>query len=330
MSGNELTRRDTAAAANAPVDRDPRVYASLPDLVRLQHRASGFSFLPKQPIHSLLAGRHGSRLRGRGLDFEELRQYLPGDDPRTIDWKVTARTGKPFVRVFTEERDRPVLLVVDQRVSMFFGSSNKMKSVAAAEAAALSAWRVLDTGDRVGAIVFSDNEIRETRPNRSRQTVMRILHDVVDFNHRLGADGPPGNPEMLNEVLEHVARVAKHDYLVVLISDFEGAVPPRTRELATRTAQHNDVLGLFIHDPLELELPDSRSLVMSDGDLQLEVRASDRKLRRQIGDETRRRLEVARDLRAKHGMPTIPIDTVGDVAEQVREFIGSTQGPGRR
>jgi uncharacterized protein (DUF58 family) len=326
MSGNELTRRDTAAAAATTVERDPRIYASLPELVRLQHRASGFSFLPKQPIHSLLAGRHGSRLRGRGLDFEELRQYLPGDDPRTIDWKVTARTGKPFVRVYTEERDRPVLLVVDQRVSMFFGSTTKMKSVAAAEAAALSAWRVLDAGDRVGALVFSDTEIRETRPNRSRQTVMRVLHDVVEFNHRLGADGPSGKPEMLNEVLEHVARVAKHDYLVVLISDFEGAAPPSTRELVTRIGQHNDVLGLFVHDPLELELPDSRSLVTSDGELQLEVRASDRRLRSQIGDEMRRRLDVARDLHAKHGMPTIPITTVGDVAEQVREYIGSTPG----
>ena len=111
---------------------EPGVYVELDQLVRLQYRASGFSFLPRQPVHSLLAGRRGSRLRGRGLDFEEIRGYLPGDDIRTMDWRVTARTRKPHVRVYTEERDRPVLLVVDQRLGMFFGSRRAMKSVVAA------------------------------------------------------------------------------------------------------------------------------------------------------------------------------------------------------
>ena len=98
------------------------VYVQLDELVRLQHKASGFSFLPKQPVHSVLSGRHASKLRGRGLNFEELRNYLPGDDTRNIDWKVTARTRTPYVRVYTEEKDRTVWLLVDQRVSMFFGS----------------------------------------------------------------------------------------------------------------------------------------------------------------------------------------------------------------
>ena len=96
------------------------VYVQLDELVRLQYKASGFSFLPNQPIHSVLSGRHASKLRGRGLNFEELRDYLPGDDTRNIDWKVTARTGTPYVRVYTEEKDRTVWLLIDQRVSMFF------------------------------------------------------------------------------------------------------------------------------------------------------------------------------------------------------------------
>ena len=98
--------------------RDARIYADLDALIRLQFEAQGFSFLPRQPIHSVLYGRHASRLRGRGLDFEEIRAYLPGDDIRGMDWRVTARTGKPHVRVYTEERDRTVWLLVDQgRVS---------------------------------------------------------------------------------------------------------------------------------------------------------------------------------------------------------------------
>ena len=144
------------------------VYVTLDELVRLQHKASGFSFLPRQPVHSILSGRHASKLRGRGLNFEELRNYLPGDDTRNIDWKVTARTRVPHVRVYTEEKDRTVWLLIDQRVNMFFGSQQRMKSVVAAQVAAISAWRVLSVGDRVGALVFNDSEISVIQPHRSQ------------------------------------------------------------------------------------------------------------------------------------------------------------------
>ena len=132
-----------------------QAYVTLEDLLGLRHRARGFSFLPRQPVHSLLTGRHASRLRGRGLDFEELRHYAEGDDTRTIDWLATARRASPHVRVYTEERDRSVLLLVDQRLSMFFGSRRAMKSVVAAKAAALAAFRVTSLGDRAGAVGFS-------------------------------------------------------------------------------------------------------------------------------------------------------------------------------
>ncbi|MEZ5858576.1 MAG: DUF58 domain-containing protein [Geminicoccaceae bacterium] len=133
-------RTGTLPAAPPPGDQDPRVRVTLGHLRSLEGRARGLTFLPRQPARSVLNGRHASRLRGRGLNFEELRDYLPGDDVRAIDWKVTARTGRPHVRVMTEERDRPALIVVDQRMSMFFGSRLNMKSVTAAEAAALAAF----------------------------------------------------------------------------------------------------------------------------------------------------------------------------------------------
>jgi uncharacterized protein (DUF58 family) len=135
--------------------RTPGVYVSLDDLIALEFRDRRVSFLPRQPVHSLLSGRFASRMRGRGLNFEEIRDYRPGDDVREIDWKVTARLQKPHVRVFNEERDRQALLVVDQRLSMFFGSRRAMKSVTAAETAAIGAWRVLGVGDRIGAMSSS-------------------------------------------------------------------------------------------------------------------------------------------------------------------------------
>ncbi|HEX5788874.1 MAG TPA: DUF58 domain-containing protein, partial [Woeseiaceae bacterium] len=108
----EITSNRVAKGSDPPA---PGVYTSLADLVALRHSARGFSFLPRQPVHSLLAGRHASRLRGRGLNFEEIRRYQAGDDIRLIDWNVTARTRKTHSRVFTEERERTTLLVVDQR-----------------------------------------------------------------------------------------------------------------------------------------------------------------------------------------------------------------------
>jgi uncharacterized protein (DUF58 family) len=168
-----------AAAHAAPID--PRVSVDLAHLRSLETRARTLTFLPRQPARSAMNGRHASRLRGRGLNFEELRDYLPSDDVRSIDWKVTARTGSPHVRVFTEERDRPALIVVDQRMSMFFGSKLNMKSVTAAECAALAAFRILDQGDRVGGIVFGDAALAEIRPKRSRAALVgRTAADRLD------------------------------------------------------------------------------------------------------------------------------------------------------
>ena len=133
------------------------------DLVALEAAARDFD-CPAQGSRftSCSPAAIASRVRGRGLAFEELRAISAGDDIRTIDWRVTARTGKPFVRVYDEEKDRPALILVDQRINMFFGSRLAMKSVAAAEVAALCAWRILTVGDRVGGFVFNDAAIDET------------------------------------------------------------------------------------------------------------------------------------------------------------------------
>src|SRR5262249_8656441 len=158
--------------------------------------------------HSLLSGRHGSRIRGRGLAFEELRRYLPGDDVRAIDWRVTARTTKPVVRVYSEEKDRPALVVVDQRINMFFGPRRAMKSVAAAETAALVAWRALAQGDRVGGLVFDDARIDEVRPQRSRAAVVRLLETIATRNAALRADATaPFTPGQLDAALAAASRL---------------------------------------------------------------------------------------------------------------------------
>lgn len=299
-----------------------RAFVSLDDLMRLKHRAQGFSFLPRQPVHSLLAGRHASRLRGRGLNFEELRHYFEGDDTRTIDWLATARLGTPHVRVYSEERDRPVLLLVDQRSSMFFGSQRAMKSVVAAEAAALSAWRVTSLGDRVGAVVFGDQGIVAVKPQARQHGVMRVLEEVVRQNNALGQ---PSEPQAaigrLNEALRAAVRMATHDWLVCLITDVAGE-DEETARLVTRLTAHNDVLAVFVHDPLEQDLPEVGKAIFSAGESQIEVDVSSTSLRRRFSDERSEWRGRLAQLSRSRAIPILPISTVRDVTLQLQELIG--------
>ncbi len=304
------------------------IYTNLRTLVRLRHSAQGFSYLPKQPMRSLLAGRKRSKLRGRGLDFLELRHYRPGDDIRTMDWRVTNRTGKPHVRVYTEERDRPVFILVDQRLPMFFGSQQKMKSVVASEVAALTAWRVLSVGDRVGCLLFNDTRQHEIKPSRSAQKTTAWLSALADMNHELSVtSGNDSNADALTQALTQLERSIGHDYLVVLISDFFGWQP---QALATirRIRQHNDVVCALVYDPLERNISDAEKLVVSDGRFQLEIDPE----RHGLGEKFEASFEsafanVQGDLR-RHDIPILPVDTVAPVTDQLRQKLGG-QGASR-
>lgn len=297
-----------------------RIHPTLEDLVRLQFDARDFSLLPRQPVHSLLSGRHASRLRGRGLTFEELRRYLPGDDIRSIDWRATARLRSTHVRVYSEERDRPVLLVVDQRANMFFGSARTTKATAAAELAALAAWRALDVGDRVGAIIFGDEEFVEIKPHRSKGNVLRICHELVRVNNQLSARPDATSSNTLNRALRRAANVALHDYLVVLATDYAGD-DDTTQELATRLAAHNDVLAVLVYDPLGARLPVQGRMEASDGQQQTSVPDSDRFAQRYEeafqarSDQIRQRLRSVR-------IPVLPICTHDPVPEQLLAAFG--------
>ncbi|MBN9521585.1 DUF58 domain-containing protein [bacterium] len=308
----------------------PGVYAELAALVALRHAARGFSLLPRQPVASLLAGRHASRLRGRGLNFEEVRRYAAGDDVRQIDWKVTARTRTPHTRVYTEERERPVVLVVDQRLGMFFGSRVKFKSVVAAEAAAAAAWRTVGVQDRVGAVVFNDTEARAFHPERSRGAVMRVLRAVVEMNHALRADSPgPPAPGMLNEALRRARTLAPHDGLVVVVTDADGH-DAETRRLVTETARHNDVVVAFVFDPLEADLPAGGRLVASDGARQLEVDTNGAALREAFRAAFADRRAAARHFLLTREVPVLPLRTDAPVADQIAHVLGHVpRGTGR-
>jgi len=300
---------------------DPRIHVSADHLRRLGGPARAITMLPRQPAGSILNGRHSSRLRGRGLNFEELRGYVDGDDIRSIDWKVTARTGEPHVRVYTEERDRPTLLIVDQRMSMYFGSKVYMKSVIAAEAAALVAHRVLAQGDRIGGLVFGDNRIAEHRPQRSRLALNRFLNSIADADGQLFADAPATTPMSLNQVLRAAVRIAKTSGMVLIFSDFDG-IDEKTEPLIAALARSNDLILFDVSDPLAEELPAGLKMTVSDGELQAEIDADAGATRRRVAEMAAGRVAEVFAWGRRYGVPVLPLTTENPALDQILRLLG--------
>lgn len=306
------------------------VYVTTEQLVALEGRARNLTFVQKAKSHQQLAGRMQSGLRGRGLIFEELRDYLPGDDIRSIDWRVTARTGKPVVRIYGEEKERPAILVVDQRINMFFGSRRAMKSVTAAEAAILCAWRILGSGDRVGGFIFGDGDIQEVKPHRSRNAVIALADRIAAKNQMLNsrfADMP--SPASLDTVLQRVAATAHHDHLIVVISDFDGH-GVTTRNLMLGLSARNDVICLLVYDPFLLELPKSADIVVSGGGLQAELSLSQAGVRKSIDTFARNRGRELKAWQRELGLPMLPVSTGEETAPQLRRLLEQSAWRQRR
>jgi uncharacterized protein (DUF58 family) len=241
-------------------------YCELHELTGARFAAADWLLRPREHANSALFGGIRSQLRGRGLEFEEVRAYQAGDDVRTIDWRVTARSGRPFTKLFREERERPVLLVVDQRQPMFFGSRHCFKAKLAAYLSALLAWSALERGDRIGGLIIGNSERREIRPRRTRKTAMSWLNLLLAFNRQLQRSTQLRNGEQsLLNALTDLRRIARPGSAIYLISDFHGVEHPQVREQLYALARHCEVNALFIFDPLEKELPAPALYTVTDG-----------------------------------------------------------------
>ncbi len=298
------------------------IFTSLSELLKMERYAHYFSYLArKQRVNSILAGKHTSKLRGRGLDFEEVRHYVKGDDIRNIDWKVTARTKETHTRVYTEEKEKPVLIVVDQSKSMFFGSEKRTKSVVAAELAAVCAFRVLKEGDRVGGIVFADKGIDYIAPKRSRKSILHFLDKVVTRNHELKESDPVVFEEALETTLMRVKNVVTHDFTVIIVSDFIRYDQRVIKALRTM-ALHNDVILAKVYDPLEKKLPNI-SFVAGNQSHQITVQSEKKKIDNAYKELYASNFKTFQVEMKKHKIPVFEIDTVLAVDQQIKELFGS-------
>lgn len=243
------------------------IHLSAGALIALRPRCHALRLPMNQPAASALAGAYRSRFRGRGVDFLESRNYQPGDDIRNMDWRVTARTGRPHTKVFQEERERPVIVVVDASPSLFFGTRKRLKSVAAGELCAAIAWAAVRRGDRIGGFLFAPGKHLELRPAGGRRGAMRVIQGLVDWLNPERSDGETASDaggESLSAVLERVRHTARPGSLIIIISDFFGLDEDCHRHLS-RLRQHNDIIGCQVVDPAEEHLPRGR-FPITDGE----------------------------------------------------------------
>jgi uncharacterized protein (DUF58 family) len=296
------------------VTPDELISVSLKSLIDLARSAAGLTH-PKSTIRAVQSGGYLSRFKGRGMEFDETRLYQAGDDLRTIDWKVTARTGKPHTKIFREERERPVFISVDDRPAMHFATRGVFKSVLAAKLAALLAWTAEQHGDRIGGQIFSEQDCRELKPQNGRQAVLHFLHALADRsvpNQQAGYT--------FEQILARLVKHVRPGSRVYLISDFRGLNEAAERHLS-RLSEHCDVVLFFVFDALEQNLPAKGRYRFTDGDRDVVMDSADA---RRLADYQQRfaeRLQRLQILARKEHMQLILCGTADDPAQRLKYLM---------
>jgi uncharacterized protein (DUF58 family) len=302
------------------VQADDIVRVKQSTLIELHHDAEKLP-LKTRGVKAALSGNYLSAFKGRGMEFDEARPYQPGDDIRSIDWRVTARTGKTHTKMYREERERPVLLWVDYRRSMFFGTQNYFKSVLAAKTAALLAWSAAQHGDRLGGLIFSEELHQELRPQRGKAGTLHFIkklseHPAWDDYQHTQHDEASGA-----QALRRLRRVARPGSLIFLISDFRYLDSSAESALA-HLSRHNDVVMLFINDPLEAQLPPAGFYRVSNGKNEVNLNTRNTKNRNEYAERFHQHEQTFRDLSNKLGMYFLNISTDMPLVSHLQKGLG--------
>ena len=302
---------------------------TLPQMLIQRQAAKALAYVSHARSIAGISGLHISKIRGRGIDFEEFRPYQAGDDIRLIDWRATARTGRAVTKVFSEERERPVIIAVDQCSSMFFGSQVAFKSVIAAQAAALFCWLAIDNGDRVGGLVFSDTDASLVRPKRSRRSALHLLNQIFTFNQKLNAKKehtPDSEPQAadfkpgLAHALGQIRRITKPGSTLYLISDF-ATLDETALQYLNQLSRHNNVVCCMVYDALEESLPTPGVYSITDGSSKGSINTHSSKARSRYKQQFEERVATIESDLERLKIRLIKLRTNQLVVEQVREWI---------
>lgn len=295
------------------------------ELIAMRFQARDLELFARGPARAQAFGTRASLFRGRGLEFEEVRHYQAGDELRAIDWRVTARTGTAHTKLFREERERPVLLLVDLRPGMGFGSVRRFKSVAAADVTALLAWAALQNGDRVGGMVLGHAGHEEIRPARNRSSVLKILRSVHRHCEAISRPGEAAtevnaqqNP--MSAMLAELRRVAKPGAGIFLLSDFADFDADCAQQLHL-LSRHCDVNAIHFFDPLETALPAAGRLAFRDGQRRIELDTGDVRLREQYREHKLAHRRFLEKSFAAHRVALRSLGTDADPATQLQGWL---------
>ncbi len=278
------------------------------------------------PLHSVkiraqFNGQYLSAFKGRGMEFDESRPYQPGDDIRSMDWKVTARTGRAHSKVFREERERPVLLWVDYRSPMFFATRQHYKAVAAAKAASLIAWSAAHHGDRLGGLIFSADQHVELRPSRGKSASLHFIRQLAQHSawdntqsHALA--------QSATESLARLQRVSKPGSLIFLLSDFRD-IDALAWSRISLMSRHSDLIMIGIDDPLEQTLPPAGIYRVSNGEQSLDLNTYNTAQRQAYQQRYLQHQDALRNQCRKLGAHWLHLSTQDDPLRVLQQGLGS-------
>lgn len=241
------------------------VNLSVDELLFYRHKTMLMDLAPKLAIQAKLAGTYLAKTKGRGMEFDEARHYQPGDDIRSIDWRVTARTGKTHTKIYREEKERPIFILCDLSSSMRFGSQLLFKSVQAAHLASLIAWSAAKRGDRVGGLIFNDQHHHELKPFTRQKAALNFIHSLIELHQP--SDKKPDSISF-SEACARLRRLAKPGSLVCIVSDFYG-LDDAAKQHISKIGRHCEVFAYPVSDILEHQLPSVRvahEVALTDGE----------------------------------------------------------------
>ncbi len=285
------------------------------DVKELMAKVGKIRILTNRLIDDQLAGDYHSTFKGQGVEFDEVRPYVPGDDVRTIDWNVTARTGQPFIKRFSEERELTILFLVDVSGSQGYGSAGRSKMELAAEVTALLALTAIRNQDKIGLVLFSDRIVKYIPPRKGRDSVMRLVREV------LAAEDTAEGGTDIAEALRFLNGVQKRRAVVFLVSDFMGCAG--YEKMLRATAHHHDLVCVPVTDPAEAELPDVGLVELEDpetGELSL-VDTSSAAVRRAFAAKADEDAAELKRMLLKTGVDTLRIDTASPYIDEVRALF---------
>ncbi len=310
-----LFTNTTEAAVNRIAESE-LVSVSLKTLIDLAKPASGLN-LHRLTIRAQQSGGYQSAFKGRGMEFDETRLYQPGDDIRSIDWRVTARTGKTHTKLFREEREKPVFISVDNRPAMQFATRGVFKSVQAKKLAALLAWVANQQGDRIGGQVFSQSSCKELKPQNGKHSVLHFLNalvvpDVAEDN----------NDFTFTQALFRLSQHARPGSLVYIISDFRG-INEQTENYLLKLSEHCDVVLIFVYDPLEKGLPTQGRYRFTHDDKDVLIDTSDKQRLTNYQLRFEERLRKIKRISSRRGVALMQCSTQDDPVQCLRHPLGS-------